>query len=106
MPVIPLKQTVIHTPVIGIDPDWNTPITGDPVPVNCRFQEGVKLVRNAQGDEVISIGTLYFDRLYPVSLADSFTYTDEGNRTITYTPIAISVKRAINGKPILTEVNV
>lgn len=106
MPIIPLKQTVIHNPVIGTDPDWNTPITGEPVTVNCRFQEGVKLVRNAQGDEVISVGTFYFDRFYPVTLADSFTYTDEGNRTITYTPIAISVKRAINGKPILTEVNV
>lgn len=106
MSVIPLKQTVIHTPITGIDPDWNTPVLGDPVAVKCRFQEGVKLVRNAQGEETVSIGTFYFDRLYSVNLADSFTYTDENDRVVTYTPIAISVKRAINGKPILTEVSV
>lgn len=106
MPVIPLKQTVIHTPMNGIDPDWNTPIPGDPVSVKCRFQEGARLVRNAQGGEVVSVGTFYFDRLYSVDLADTFTYTDENNRTTTYTPIAISVKRALNGKPILTEVSV
>ena len=106
MPLIPLKQTVIHTPMSGVDPDWGTPIPGAPVAVKCRFQEGVKLVRNAQGDEVASVGTFLFDRLYSVDLADSFAYTDENNRTTTYTPIAISVKRALNGKPILTEVSV
>lgn len=103
---VPLKQTVIHTPIIGTDPDWNTPINGDPTAVKCRFQEGVKLVRNVHGDEVVSVGTFIFDRLYSVSLADTFTYTDENNRTTTYTPLAISVKRALSGKPIITEVSV
>ena len=103
---IPLKQTVIQTPVIGTDPVWNTPITGEPIAVRCRFQEGVKLVRNAHGDEVVSVGSFLFDRLHAVNLADTLTYTDENDRTITYTPIAISVKRALNGKPILTVVDV
>lgn len=106
MPVIPLKQTVIHTPVLGTDPDWNTPILGEPVEVKCRFQEGGRLVRNAQGSEVVSVGMFYFDRLYSISLPDTLTYTDENDRTTTYTPIAISVKRALNGKPILTVVDV
>lgn len=106
MSIVPLKQTVIHTPTIGTDPDWNTPIIGDPVPVKCRFQEGAKLVRNAQGDEVVSVGTFYFDRLFAIKLADTLTYTDEVGRVATYTPIAISVKRHISGKPILTVVDV
>lgn len=106
MAVIPLKQTVIYTPPDGIDPDWNTPIPGDPVAVKCRFQEGVKLVRNAQGDEVVSVGTFYLDRLYAIDLAGNLTYTDELGRETTYTPIAISVKRDIGGKPLLTVVDV
>ncbi|MNW53209.1 hypothetical protein D3C74_307620 [compost metagenome] len=106
MPRIPLKQTVVYTPPGGIDPDWNTPIPGDPVAVKCRFQEGVKLVRNAQGDEVVSVGTFYFDRLHAIDLAGKLTYTDELGRESTYTPIAISVKRDISGRPLLTVVDV
>ncbi|MFD1267569.1 hypothetical protein ACFQ3Y_09060 [Paenibacillus motobuensis] len=74
--------------------------------MRCRFTEGVKLVRNRHGKEVVSVGTLIFDRLPRITIDDIFTYTDENDREITYTPIAISVKRALNGKPIITEVAV
>lgn len=106
MALIPLKQTVTVTPVGGYDPDYNTPIPGVPYTLRCRFQEGVKLVRNQYGQEAVSVGTFYFDKLAGISLSDTFTYTNELLAETTYTPIAISVKRALNGRPLLTEVNV
>lgn len=106
MAIIPLKQTVTITPIIGVDPDYNTPIFGVPYTLKCRFSEGVKLVRNQYGAEVVSVGTFYFDKLPGISLSDIFTYTNELSAETTYTPIAISVKRALNGKPLLTEVDV
>ncbi|CAH1194615.1 hypothetical protein PAECIP111892_01766 [Paenibacillus auburnensis] len=106
MALIPLNQTVTITPPGGFDPDYNTPIPGVPYALKCRFSEGVKLVRNQYGAEVVSVGTFYFDKLADISLNDSLTYTNELSAETTYTPIAISVKRALNGKPLITEVDV
>lgn len=106
MAIIPLRQTVIITPFLGNDPDYNEPLYGDDYEAKCRFSEGVKLVRNSRGEEVASVGTFLFDRLPRFDISDRFTYTDENMRTITYTPISISVKRWFGGKPALTEVNV
>ncbi|MOA53635.1 hypothetical protein D3C78_1771220 [compost metagenome] len=63
-------------------------------------------MRDRNGAEVVSVGTFIFDRLPRIAIDDLFTYTDENDREITYTPIAISIKRALNGKPIITEVSV
>lgn len=106
MAIVPLKQNVTVSPFLGNDPDYNEPIYGEDYAMKCRFSEGVKLVRNGRGEEVASIGAFFFDRLPTLGISDKLTYTDENMRTTTYTPIAISVKRAINGKPLLTEVNV
>lgn len=103
---VPLKQRVTITPFIELDPDWNTPKYGDPYEMRCRFSEGVKLVRNRHGQEVASVGSFIFDRLPRITIDDIFMYTDDNDREVTYTPIAISVKRALNGKPIITEVAV
>ncbi|WP_407052722.1 hypothetical protein [Paenibacillus dendritiformis] len=106
MAIIPLKQTVLVASFLGNDPDYNEPKHDVPVPMKCRFQEGVKLVRNRHGQEVASVGSFYFDRLPRITIDDKLTYTNEHGAETTYTPIAISVKRALNGKPLLTEVSV
>ncbi|WP_427050375.1 hypothetical protein [Paenibacillus sp. TC-CSREp1] len=106
MAFIQMRQTVIISPFLGNDPDYNEPIYGPDYEAKCRFSEGVKLVRNGRGEEVASVGSFLFDKLPRISISDKFTYTDENDRTITYTPISMSVKRWINGKPILTEVHV
>jgi hypothetical protein len=106
MALIPLRQTVTITPFTGYDPDYNEPSYGTPYPQKCRFSESVKLVRNQHGAEVVSVGTFYFDKLADISLDDRLTYTNELLAEITYTPLAISVKRALNGKPLITEVDV
>ncbi|WP_153979255.1 hypothetical protein [Paenibacillus xylanilyticus] len=106
MPAMPLRQTVIVSPFLSYDPDYNEPSYGDDYALKCRFSEEVKLVRNQRGEEVASVGAFFFDRLPSLNISDRLTYTDENMRTTSYTPIAISVKRALNGKPILTEVHV
>ncbi|WP_434750256.1 hypothetical protein [Paenibacillus amylolyticus] len=106
MAFIQMRQTVVISPYLGYDPDYNEPIYGPDYEEKCRFSEGVKLVRNGRGEEVASVGSFLFDKLPRISISDKFTYTDENDRTITYTPISMSVKRWINGKPILTEVHV
>lgn len=106
MAVIPLRQVVTISPFIGNDPDWGTPLYGDDYNMSCRFSEGVKLVRDRHGAEVVSIGTFYFDRLPRISINDLFTFTNENDDELMYTPITITVKRALNGKPLLTEVSV
>lgn len=104
MAIIPLRQTVVISPFLGNDPDYNEPIYGEDYEAKCRFSEGVKLVRNGRGEEVASVGSFLFDKLPRISISDKFTYTDENDRTITYTPISYSVKRWFGGKPALTEV--
>lgn len=106
MAAIPLKQTVIYAKLIGTDPDYGDPIYGEPTPLKCRFQEGGRLVRNQRGQEVLSVGTFFFNKLAEVNFGDTLTYTNELETETTYTPIAISVKRELNGKPLLTEVDV
>lgn len=106
MPIIPLKQTVEHAKLIGTDPDYGDPIYADPVSLKCRFQEGAKLVRNQHGDEVVSMGTFLLNKLVEVGLSDTLTFTNELGTATTHTPIAISVKRDVSGKPLFTEVNV
>lgn len=106
MALIPLKQTVTITPPGGFDPDYNTPIPGVPYTLRCRFQEGVKLVRNQYGAEVVSVGTFYFDKLADIALDAKLTYTNELGDATTYDPLTIGVKRMLSGRPILTEVDV
>lgn len=106
MALIPLKQTVTITPAGGFDPDYNMPIPGVPYTMRCRFQEGVKLVRNQYGAEAVSVGTFYFDKLADIGLDAKLTYINEFGDETTYDPLTIGVKRMLSGRPILTEVDV
>ena len=106
MAYFPRRQTVIHEKLIGTDDDYGDPIYSAPNSLKCRFQEGARLVRNQRGDEVVSVGTFLFDKLVDIGFSDRLTYTNELDAETTYTPIAISVKRALNGKPMHTEVDV
>lgn len=106
MAIIPLRQTVLVAQYKGHDPDYNEPQYNIPIPMKCRFQESVKLVRNRHGQEVASVGAFLFDRFPQITIDDTFTYTNEHGTETTYTPIAIIIKRGLNGKPLITEVHV
>lgn len=105
MPLIPLKQTVTIYPSGGMN-EYGEPVGGTPYTLKCRVQEGVKLVRDKDGREVVSVAQIFFDNLVSISLNDQIEFTDENNVTHRFSPISIEVKRGLNGKPLLTVVNV
>jgi hypothetical protein len=104
MALIPLKQTITVTPP-GSDDPWD-PQPSVPYTLKCRVQEGTKLVRNSNGQEVISVAQIYLDKLAEITLSDRISYTDENGNVREFIPLAIEVKRNLGGKPILTVINV
>lgn len=105
MPLIPLKQTVTIHPYIGLN-DWGEPQYGTPYTLKCRISEGTKLVRSFAAQEVVSTAQIYFDKLVNLNPEDLIVYVDENGKERRYKPISVEVKRALNGKPIMTVVNV
>lgn len=121
MPLVPMKQTVTITPAV-LEPDgtpqtddWGRPVYGTPYTLKCRVQEGAKLVRSTSGaggvhgvasQEVVSVARIMFDKLVNISMSDMITFTDENGIVKTYTPISVEIVRGLNGKAILTVVNV
>lgn len=99
-----MKQTVTITSA-GSGDAWDS-APRPPYTLQCRIQEGVRLVRNIHGQEVASAAQIYFDKLADITLSDSIAYEDENGLTRKYAPISIEVKRSISGAPLLTVVNV
>ncbi|EMT54717.1 hypothetical protein I532_03895 [Brevibacillus borstelensis AK1] len=121
MAIVPLKQRVTVTPVLR-DEDGNPvtdrydrPITGEPFTLKCRFTQGTKLVRSATGSggvhgvtaqEVVSVGSFIFDKHPHLGYYDKLTYIDDNGNTLEYRPLNIAVKPWLNGKSLITVVDV
>jgi hypothetical protein len=115
MALIPLKQSVtIRRP--GETDRWGNEVTpAIEFTLKCRVEEGAKLTRRTtQGsgtaqvvsEEIVSGAQLYFDKFADIKLTDEIIYTDESGNTRTYLPININRTRGLNGKTMLTEVEV
>jgi hypothetical protein len=116
MALIPLKQTVtVKRP--GTVDKWGNPTAPIEFTLPCRIVEGVKLTRRTSSsgtggavmvsaEEVVSTAQIFFDKLADIQLIDEIYYTDDNGKTRLYKPISIEVKRGLNGKALLTVVNV
>jgi hypothetical protein len=116
MALIPLKQTVtIKRP--GTVDKWGNPTAPTQFTLPCRIVEGTKLTRrttsssssgtiSVNAEEVVSTAQIFFDKLADIQLTDEIYYTDDNGKTRLYKPISIEVKRGLNGKALLTVVNV
>jgi hypothetical protein len=116
MALIPLKQTVrIKRP--GTVDKWGNPTAPTQFTLPCRIVEGVKLTRRmssvgtggtvaVNAEEVVSTAQIFFDKLADIQLTDEIYYTDDNGKTRLYKPLSIEVKRGLNGKALLTVVNV
>lgn len=113
MAIIPMKQTV--TVRRKSDPDrWgNAPDIE--FTLKCRIQENTKLARRTNytsgtttilAESVVSKAQIMFDKYVDVTLTDEISFTDESGVAQTYLPININRIRGLNGKAILTEVEV
>lgn len=115
MATIPLKQTVTIKRK-GETDRWGTPITPDEeFTLKCRVDEGAKLTRRTSyqsgtasvlAEEVVSSARIYFDKFADVRLSDELYYTDESDVTRVYHPLNINRIRGVNGKAMMTEVEV
>ena len=118
---ISLKQRVTVTPVLRDDngnpmtDEWDRPITGDPFTLKCRFSQGTKLVRSATGSggtqgvvaqEAVSVGAFIFDKHPNIGYHDLLTYIDDNGNKLEYRPLNIAVKPWLNGKSLITVVDV
>ncbi|QNK54562.1 hypothetical protein [Paenibacillus sp. PAMC21692] len=104
MALIPLKQTITVYPP-GNDDPWN-PVPTVPFTLRCRFQEGVEVVTDEHGREVVSSAQIFFDKFPDITAAHTFRYTDESEIERSYDVASIGRKRWLNGKAILTVVYV
>jgi hypothetical protein len=114
MAIMPMTQSVT---ISRSDEDsWGNQINVKTFTLRCRFEEGVKLTRKTSAsqtgtnaissEEVVSTAQIYFDKNADVILTDKITFTDESGVAQTYLPININRIRGLNGKTILTKVEV
>ncbi|QDX93634.1 hypothetical protein EEL30_15815 [Brevibacillus laterosporus] len=121
MPMVSMNNKIKVYPALLDDEgkpqtdEWDRPVYGDPFSLRCRMHETTKLVRaqtnqggvhgiNAQ--EVVSTAQIYCDKLAPIEEGDRIEFVNERGRIRTYTPISIEIRRWVNGKPLLTVINV
>lgn len=115
MALIPMKNTIVVTPASGGYDEWGEPIPSIPVTYKCRIQEGTKLVRSISGtsgaqavssEETVSVAQIYLDKYVNIKPSDTLSYTDEGGTERSYKPISIERKYGLNGRCLITVVNV
>lgn len=103
MAIIPLKQrATVHKPTI-VD-DWGEVTAEPPSTLKCRADEKTEVVKNPQGDEVVSGVQLLFDKLPNITYDDVIEFTNEIGVAVKRKPVKIEPIRMINGKPTLTAV--
>lgn len=111
MALIPLKDTVniirVATDSSGeplIDA-WGNPTYADPVSYRCRIEESTRMVRNQQGNEVVSNTRILLDKVVAVSYSDDISYTDATGQVVTLKPVKVSRIKDFSSKVIFTEVS-
>ncbi len=91
-----LAQTIWRKPKTGVDA-YGQPVFGAVIQTKGRWLEKRRLVRNAQGEQVISEVTATLGAEEPLAVGDQFSADG-----VTYlTVIAVSVSRGLGGKAAL-----
>jgi hypothetical protein len=116
MAVLPMKQTVtiIRSGDGTADwlDEWGNPKESESFELKCRIEEGSILTRQMSGtgsgtssvETIVANARLLFDKLADIKQTDKIVFTNELGIMIERTPKEINVKRALSGKPVLTEV--
>ena len=103
MALIPMNQTVKIQQDGGLD-DWGQPMPGRAKTYSCRVDQTSELVRNRDGNEVVSKATIMLDGIVKVAYADTIEFTDETGNQYSSKPVNISILRDFAGKPLITKV--
>lgn len=76
----------------NMDP-YGKRLTLTEVEIRCRIDETSKVVKDQQGEEVISSTQFYFPGSINVAYWDELQWTDAGGATVSKTPIAVELFR-------------
>lgn len=105
MALIPLKDTVIITEA-GVIDAWGNVTPGASIEYKCRINEGTRLVRDQNGQEVVSNTEIMLEGAKAVNYDNDVTWTDASGVQRTRKPIAISTIKDIASKVLFTVVSV
>lgn len=84
-----------------LDPHGNRPTLAT-VTLRCRIDETNRLVKNQQGEEVLSTTQFSFPGQFSVAFWDELQWTDVGGTVVTRSPIAIEpIRDGIGGRRML-----
>lgn len=70
-----MLQTVTWQPRSSLN-SYGEPTFGTAVTIACRVERDVKMVRTADGQEVVSSAQVYTDEVHGVTVKDQLTFTD------------------------------
>lgn len=102
--IVPLKQTaLIHKP--DVYDDWGDIVRQPSYELICRAVERTEVVKNQQGQEVVSSVKIRFDRMQDIRYDDAIEYTNEIGVTIKRKPLSIGYNRWFDGKAVFTVVH-
>ncbi len=101
--MIPLTHKAKIVKSTGID-SWGEPIAGEEVEVSCRISAKTEMVRNQNGDEVVSKGYLLFKGAVTVKDGYTLKFSNENGEEVIEIPLSIQHKRDLSGEVLFTKV--
>lgn len=94
---------VILVPGTGDEDPWSSAASTDPYKsLRCRIAYTGRVVKNQEGQEVVSNVHIRFPNFTPVSYGDELTWTDLSGEKRTARPIQIRIPRDLSGQPLMT----
>jgi hypothetical protein len=103
MALIPLKDSIIVITGGALD-EWGVSAVGVSTTYKCRIDEGTRLTRNQNGDEVVTTTQVLINGGVAVDYDDEFTWTDSSGVQRTRKPIRISAIKDFSSRVLFTEV--
>lgn len=89
----------------NLDPYGNRPTIAE-VTIRCKIEESSKLVKNQQGEEVVSTTQFLFPGRIGIAYYDEVKWTDAAGTELQRSPIAVELFRDGIGAPMLLMVSV
>lgn len=83
---------------------WGEPTIGETIMIDGNLRSESKIVKNNNGEEVVSNYTILFVGFVDVKLTDKIRFTEPNNQVIEMPPIQIKFMRDLDGSVAFTKV--
>lgn len=98
-----LPDTVVRH-VSGAPDSWGIPTSGESITYKARVSNKNQKVTNANGDEVVSRGSILLHGMVPVTMEDRYTIRYDGVDVETVRPVDYRYMKDLSGKVLYTKV--